>query len=91
MRYRAKIPYSKNYLKIGYAYGQHINRYWVRVYRFDEDSGQYKTEISEHFVNRDRAMEYFRSIDITKDIPRVEIWGKLKDKPLRMFTYKGLK
>lgn len=91
MRYRAKIPYSKNYLKIGYAYGQHINRYWVRVYRFDEDSGQYKTEISEHFVNRDRAMEYFRSIDITKDIPRVEIWYKLNGKRTKLMTYKGLK
>lgn len=91
MSNRARIPYSKNCLKIGYAYGQHINRYWVRTYRFNEESEQYKPEISDHFFNRDRAMEYFRSIDITKDIPRVEIWGKLKGKPLRMFTYKGLK
>lgn len=90
MSHHAKIPYSRNCLKIGYAYGQHINKYWVRTYRFNEELGRYKTETSEHFVNRDRAMEYFNSIKITKDVPRVELWGKLKDKPLRMFTYKGL-
>lgn len=89
----AKIPYTPTKAKVhvGKVGWNPCNRYWVRIYKWDEKSGQYKPEISEHFVNRDRATERFRSINVTKDIPRVEIWGKVKNKPLRMFTYKGLK
>ena len=91
MRYRARLPYTDRSVKLGYAYGKPINHYWVMVYKWDDESKKYITEVVGSFVNRDRAMEHFRSIDITKDLPRVEIWGKLKGKPLRMFTYKGLK
>ena len=90
----ARIPYtdrSKGSGKVGYAYGQPINRYWVVLYKWNESSGQYERELSSPYINRRHAWEYMRSINITNDIPRVELWGKVHDKPLRMFTYKGLK
>lgn len=86
----ARIPYTDASLKIGYAYGQPINRYWVVLYQWDAGANRYSRVISEPFVNRERAGDYFRSLKISKCIPRVEIWFKLKGKRTKLMTYKGL-
>ena len=90
MRYRARIPYSKNYVNVNWYRKRDPNKYWVRTYVWNESIGKYESKISERYTDREVATSLFRSIEITKEIPCVELWGKTKDKPLRMFTYKGL-
>lgn len=79
-----------HFFRVGYAYGQPDNRYWVVSYRFKESTERYERVISDPFVNKDFAIDYFRTISVSKDVPRVEIWYKLKGKRTKLMTYKGL-
>ena len=90
MKYRAVIPYSKNYANVNRYTKRDPNKYWVRTYVWSESIGRYGSEISERYTDKEAATSLFRSIKISKEIPRAELWGKTKDKKLRMFTYKGL-
>ena len=90
MKNRAGIPYTDNILKLGRTHGRPVNKYWVVSYEWNEASERYERHISDTFVNRDHAGDYFRAIEITKELPRVEIWCKLKNKRKRLLTYKGL-
>ena len=91
MRYRARLPYTDRSTKLGYAYGQPINHYWVMIYKWDDESKKYITEVVGSFVNRERAEDCFRSISVTNDIPCVEVWAKFRKARPKLFTYKGIK
>lgn len=91
MRYRAVIPYSKNYANVNRYRKKDPNKYWVRTYVWDDSIGKYGSEVSDRYTDKEAATSLFRSIEISKEIPRAELWGKTKNKKLRMFTYKGLK
>lgn len=90
MAKRAKQNGFDNRLKVGKVGWNPCNRYWVVSYKWNESSGKYDRIVSDPFVNKDFAIDYFRTISITKDIPRVEIWYKLKGKQTKLMTYKGL-
>ena len=91
MPYKYGVWLNNPTFKVGRAYGHQINRYWVVTYKWNESSGRYERIVSDPFVNKDFVIDHFRTIRITKDIPRVEIWYKLKGKRTKLMTYKGLK
>lgn len=89
MKYRAVVPFSDKWLKIGRV-GTNYNDYWVRAYQWNDSLGKYESRILSQFTSRKEATKYFRSVQISLETPRVEIWGTVKGK-MRFFTYKGLK